>query len=97
MGRITSLFAHKMVASAGDAVDGRAALLSAGLDPDLPMDPKVMITDEAYYSMLEGMASQTDVTALPVTVGASMRCDEYGALGLAWKAAPDLLGFFFAC
>lgn len=92
MGRITSLFAYKMVAAAGDAIDARAALQSAGLDPDAPRDPKVMITDDAYYGMLEGMASQTDVTALPITVGASMRCDEYGALGLAWKAAPNLLG-----
>ncbi len=53
-----------------------------------------MITDDAYYTMLEGLAAQTDVTALPITVGASMRCDEYGALGLAWKSAPDLLGSF---
>jgi AraC-like DNA-binding protein len=94
MGRVTSLFAHKMVAAAGNAIDGRAALRSAGLDPDAPRDPKVMITDEAYYGMLEGIASQTDVTALPITVGASMRTDEYGALGLAWKAAPNLLGSF---
>ena len=94
MGRITSLFAYKMVDAAGDAVDARAALQSAGLDPDAPPDPKVMITDEAYYGMLEGMAHQTDVTALPITTGASMRCDEYGALGLAWKAAPNLLGSF---
>lgn len=88
------MFAHKMVAAAGDAVDARAALQSAGLDPEAPWDPKVMITDEEYYSMLEGMASQTDVTALPITVGASMHCDDYGALGLAWKAAPDLFGSF---
>lgn len=94
MGRITSLFAHKMVDAAGNAVDARAALMSAGLDPDAPRDPKVMITDEAYYSMLEDMASQKDVTALPINVGASMRCDEYGALGLAWKAAPNLFGSF---
>lgn len=88
------MFAHKMVAAAGDAVDARSALQFAGIDPDAPWDPKVMIADEAYYSMLEGMASQTDVTALPIIVGASMRCDEYGALGLAFKAAPDLSGSF---
>lgn len=92
MGQITSLFAHKMVAAVGNAVDARAALQTAGLDPDAPQDPKVMITDDAYYTMLENMASQTDVTALPIIVGGSMRCDEYGALGLAWKAAPNLLG-----
>lgn len=94
MGRITSLFAHKMVAAAGDAVDRRSALRAVGLDPDTPQNPKVMIADEAYYTMLEDMASQTDVTALPIIVGASMRCDEYGVLGLAWKAAPNLHGSF---
>ena len=30
----------------------------------------------------------------PLRVGASMRCDEYGALGLAWKSAPDLRGCY---
>ncbi|MBT8476469.1 MAG: AraC family transcriptional regulator [Rhodobacteraceae bacterium] len=92
MGQITSLFARKMVAAADDAVNARDMLAVAGLDADAPWDPKVMISDEAYYAMLETMASQMDVTALPVKVGASMRCDEYGALGLAWKAAPNLLG-----
>ncbi len=92
MGQITSLFARKMVAAAGDAVDAREMLGSVGLDPDAAWDQTVMISDDAYYAMIERMAAQTDVTALPVAVGASMRCDEYGALGLAWKAAPDLLG-----
>lgn len=94
MGQITSLFAHKMVAAAGGAIDASAVLRSAGLDPDATVNPKVMITDNAYYTMLEDMASQTEVTDLPIRVGASMRCDEYGALGLAWKSAPNLFGSF---
>lgn len=92
MGQITSLFARKMVAAAGDAIDGRDALISVGLDPDARWNPKDMVSSDAYYAMLERMAERMDVTALPVRVGASMRCDEYGALGLAWKAAPNLLG-----
>jgi len=94
MGYVTSLFARKMVAAAGAAVDGPALLASVGLDPEGPWNPKVMLLDTTYYGMLERMAGQMDVTGLPVRVGASMRCDEYGALGLAWKAAPDLLGSF---
>ncbi|MDJ0822000.1 MAG: AraC family transcriptional regulator [Paracoccaceae bacterium] len=94
MGQITSLFARKVVAAAGDAVDAPAVLASVGLDADAPWDPKEMIPADAYYDMLERLAAQVDVTALPVEVGASMRCDEYGALGLAWKAAPNLLGSF---
>ncbi len=91
MAYVTSLFARKMVAAAGTGIDQRATLESAGIDPDAPWDPKVMIPAVTYYEMLEGMAKQIDVTELPIYVGASMRCDEYGALGLAWKAAPTLM------
>ncbi len=83
-----------MVAAAGPGIDPRAMLRLADLDPDEPLNPKVMVPDTAYYRMLEGIAEQVDVTALPIRVGASMRCDEYGALGLAWKSAPTLLGSF---
>lgn len=89
---VTSLFARKMAAAAGSAIDRGAMLAIAGLDHDAPWDPKHMIPAEAYYEMLEAMAEVVDVTELPVHVGASMRCDDYGALGLAWKAAPTLRG-----
>ena len=92
MSYVTSLFARKMIAAAGADIDGRALLASAGLDFDAPWDPKVMIPSDDYYTLLEAIAAQVDPTELPVRVGASMRCDEYGALGLAWKAAPTLLG-----
>ena len=92
MAYVTSLFARKMVAAAGMGIDPKATLALAGIDHDAPWDPKVMITAVAYYEMLEELAEQIDVTELPVHVGASMRCDEYGALGLAWKAAPTLGG-----
>ncbi|MBF9041752.1 helix-turn-helix domain-containing protein [Rhodobacterales bacterium HKCCE4037] len=90
MGYVTSLFARKVVAAAGTAVDPDALLRSVDLDPGGPWDPKVMLPDTAYYDLLECIAVQTDVTDLPVRVGASMRLDEYGALGLAFKAAPTL-------
>ncbi len=90
MGYVTSLFARKMVAAAGDAIDGAAFLRSAGVDPEGAWDPKVMISDGVYYDMLEGIAAEVDATALPLRVGASMRLDEYGALGLAFKAATTL-------
>lgn len=92
MAYVTSLFARKMVAAAGSGIDPKATLASAGIDHEEPWDPKVMIPAVAYYDMLEAMAKKVDVTELPVHVGASMRCDDYGALGLAWKAAPTLNG-----
>ncbi len=90
MGYITSLFARRMVAAAGDAIDGAALLRGSGIDPDSPWDPKVMIPDGTYYDLLERIAAEVDVTDLPVRAGASMRLDEYGALGLAFKAATTL-------
>ncbi len=94
MGQVTSLFARKIVGAAGDAVDARAVLATVGLDADGPWDPRHMLDEEDYYSMIERMGTQMDITPLPLIVGAAMRPDEYGALGLAWKAAPDLRGSF---
>nr|WP_234172602.1 AraC family transcriptional regulator [Ruegeria pomeroyi] len=90
MGYVTSLFARKVVAAAGDAIDGAAFLRGAGIDPEGAWDPKAMIPDGLYYGMLERIAAEVDVTDLPLRVGASMRLDEYGALGLAFKAATTL-------
>jgi AraC-like DNA-binding protein len=94
MGYVTSLFARKMVVAAGDGIDASALLAGAGLDPEGPWDPKAMIPAARYYDLLERIADQIDATDLPVRGGASMRCDDYGALGLAWKAALDLRGSF---
>lgn len=94
MGQVTSLFARKVVDVAGNAIDANAVLASVGVDADAEWDPKHMLDEEDYYGMIELMAEQMDITTLPLTVGESMRPDEYGALGLAWKAAPNLLGSF---
>lgn len=92
MGYVTSLFVRKMVAAAGPRVDATALLSLAGLVPNEPWDPKVMVPDTRYYDLIETIAAQIDATELPIKVGASMHCDDYGALGLAWKAAPTLYG-----
>lgn len=94
MGQVTSLFARKVVAAAGAAVDARAVLASVGLEAEGAWDPAHMLDEDDYYGMIETMAERMDVTPLPLVVGAAMRPDEYGALGLAWKAAPDLRGSF---
>lgn len=94
MGVVTSLFARKIIAAAGPSVDQRDLLASVGLDPDSENDPKTMLVDTVYYDLIERIALMIDVTDLSVRTGASMRLDEYGALGLAWKAAPTLLGSY---
>ncbi len=90
MGYVTSLFARKVVAAAGGGVDAAEMLASIGIDADAAWDPGQMIPAERYYDMLERIADQIDATDLPVRTGASMRLDEYGALGLAFKAATTL-------
>ena len=90
MGYVTSLFARKVVAAAGSGVDVEEVLSSVGIDPDGPWNPRQMIPSKLYYDMLERIADQIDVTDLPVRTGASMQLDQYGALGLAFKAATTL-------
>ncbi|MEM9628098.1 MAG: AraC family transcriptional regulator [Pseudomonadota bacterium] len=94
MGVVTSLFVRKVVDAAGDSIDQPGLLRSVGLDPDAALNPKVMVADTAYYDLLERIAEKIDVTDLPLRTGATMRCDDYGALGLAFKAAPTLHGSF---
>ena len=95
MGRITSLFARKVVRQVEGPADKGALLRSAGIDPDGPVDPSQMLSDEEYYDFFERAASaDREGVTLPLRVGASMRCDEYGAFGLAWKSALDLRGSY---
>ena len=95
MGAVTSLFVRKVVRAAGDAVDQDALLRSVGIEPDAEGDVAEMVSDRAYYDLLERIAHQSsDAIELPLRAGRSMRCDDYGAFGLAWKTAPTLRGSF---
>ena len=93
MGQVTSLFVHKVIAQAADGLDKRAFLEGVGVDPDAPVDPKVMVTDTDYYAFFADLArADPQGLELPLRTGASMRCENYGAFGLAWKSAPNLRG-----
>ncbi len=94
MGQVTSLFVRKMLNAASDRIDATSLLAQVGIDAQSPPDPKLKISDTAYYDLLERIAEEIDPTDLPLKVGASMRCDDYGALGLAFKAATTLQGAF---
>lgn len=95
MGAVTSLFVRKVIRAAGSAVDPRALLTSVGLDPADPGDVGQMVSDAAYYDLLERIAAQIGGPGdFPLRVGASMECDDYGAFGLAWKTAPTLRDSF---
>jgi AraC-like DNA-binding protein len=95
MGQITSLFLHKVVRQVDAGLDRAGLLASAGVDPEAPVDPALMLEDTVYYDTLERIA-RVDPGAddLPLRVGATMRCEDYGAFGLAFKAALDLRGSY---
>lgn len=83
-----------MVAAA-DGFDRNALLSSVGLDPAVEADVGQMVADTAYYGLIERIARDLiDATEFPLRVGGSMRCDDYGAFGLAWKTAPTLRDSF---
>ncbi len=95
MGKISSLFIRKVLGIVEDGVDKNTLLHSVGIDPESPVDPSIMITDTDYYTLLERIASmEENPTTLPLRVGATMRCNDYGAFGLAWKSALNLRGSF---
>lgn len=100
MGMVSSLFAHKVVAVAtADVADPdalcRELFASVGVDADASVDPKLMIPDTDYYALCERVArADPHGVSVPLRVGSLMRCDDYGAFGLAWKTAPDLRASF---
>lgn len=91
VGQITSLFVHKVIAQVDPSLDRPALFASVGIDAQAPVDPSLMIQDSNYYELLETLATNDPrALDLPLRVGASMRCDAYGAFGLAWKSATNL-------
>jgi len=60
-----------------------------------PPDPGAMMADTDFFDLLERVAEEAPGgRAIPLRVGASMRCEEYGAFGLAFKSAVDLEGSY---
>ena len=95
MSQITSLYVHKVLAQVSPGVATGDLLTDLGMVPDAPVNPKEMVASDKYYDFFAALAERDpDGLALPWRIGASMRSDEYGAFGLAWKSAPDLRGSY---
>lgn len=95
MSEITSLYVHKVLSQVRGDVETRDLLEPLGMRPDGPVDPKLMVAADRYYEFFASLAQRDpDGLTLPLRVGATMKSDEYGAFGLAWKSAPDLRGSF---
>ncbi|MEM9444629.1 MAG: AraC family transcriptional regulator [Verrucomicrobiota bacterium] len=95
MGYVTALFPWKVIQQVDDRIDKDAALGSLGIDPKAPIDPSLMVRDTEYYDFLERLAREDqNGKTIPLKAGESMRCDDYGAFGLAWKSAINLRGSY---
>ena len=65
------------------------------MTPDAPIDPKHMVSSDDYYDFFAALSLRDpEGLSLPLRIGATMRSDDYGAFGLAWKSAPDLRGSY---
>jgi AraC-like DNA-binding protein len=95
MGQVTSLFVRKVVGVVEKGIDKDTLLRSLGIEPETPVDPSQMVSAADYYAFLERIAiAENNGTTLPLRAGAAMRCDDYGAFGLAWKSATNLRGSY---
>ena len=93
MSQITSLYVHKVLGQASAGVETRDLLEELDLPIDETVDPKLMVSANRFYDFFATLAARDpDGLTLPLRIGATMRSDEYGAFGLAWKSAPDLRG-----
>ena len=95
MSQITSLYVHKVLGQVADGVATADLLNSLAMDSEGPIDPKQMVPSEAFYEFFAALSIRDpDGLSLALRIGATMRCDEYGAFGLAWKSAPSLRGSY---
>ena len=93
MSQITSLYVHKVLGCAGTGVQTRDLLERMGMTADGTVDPTLMVATNEFYEFFATLAARDpDGLTLPLRIGATMKSDEYGAFGLAWKSAPDLRG-----
>lgn len=66
-----------------------------GIMPGTDVDPRQMVSSTKFYDFFASLvARDPDGLSLPLRIGATMRSDEYGAFGLAWKTAPSLRGSY---
>ena len=95
MSQITSLYVHKVLSHVSVGVETRDLLDDLGLAHDGTVDPKLMVSADQFYDFFASLAVRDpDGLSLPLRIGASMKTDDYGAFGLAWKSALDLRGSF---
>ena len=91
MTTISTIYARKQIQHADQITDKGRLYDLVGLTPEQLADPTVMVPVEAYFDLMEAVAdSEFPDLKFHMKTCQSMRCDEFGAFGLARKSAPTL-------
>ena len=95
LGYIAGFFVERFLNQAPASMDRDALLRVVGVLPGEDVQPDQMIQDFDFFDLIEQIAAHGDAgRSVAVRVGSGMRCDDYGAFGLAFKSAVTLLGSF---
>lgn len=92
MRQSSSLYARKAIAQAPDHLDRAELFAMCKLDKDEPADLSKMVAEEDYIALLARIAdAEEGPPRAHIRLGASLRCEDLGAVGLAWKSSPTLM------
>ncbi|MEP5937246.1 MAG: AraC family transcriptional regulator ligand-binding domain-containing protein [Erythrobacter sp.] len=92
MAQSSSIYSRKAIEHAPGHLDRAELFAICRLDMDAAPDLASMVSEEDYVRLLETIAQAED--GLPrahIRLGMSMRCEDLGAVGLAWKSSPTLM------
>ncbi|MDY7096918.1 MAG: AraC family transcriptional regulator ligand-binding domain-containing protein [Pseudomonadota bacterium] len=92
MSQSSSIYARKAIAQAPPSLDRARLFAMCKLEPDAPADLSTMVAEADYVRLLETIAAaEAGAPRAHIKLGASIRCEDLGAVGLSWKSSPTLL------
>lgn len=91
MTAVSTLYARKQIEHAEQIAEKGRLYDLLGMTPEQLADPTGMVPVLAYFELMEAIAdSEFPDLRFHMKTCQSMRCDEFGAFGLAVKSAPTL-------
>ncbi len=91
MPEISTLYVRKYIAQADPSLDPARLYAIAGVSSQEVEDPRNMVPVDACCRLIETLAeAERPAIRVHLRTGASMRCEDFGVVGLAVKSAPTL-------
>lgn len=95
MSLVSSLYVRKAIAQADPSLNPADLFAIVGMDPDEPPNVERMVQADDYRKLFSTLAQgDGERISFHIRTGASMRCEDMGALGLSWKSSKTLLDGF---